>query len=54
MSGTIGENSTRREFLKQAAVGEAVALMSPAAHVLGANDREEARAWQPSGLLKGA
>src|SRR5713226_10100789 len=39
MSRRIAENSTRREFLKQAAVGGAVALMSPAARVLGANDR---------------
>ena len=39
MSRRIAENSTRREFLKQAAVGGAVALMSPASRVLGANDR---------------
>jgi predicted dehydrogenase len=39
MSRNIAENSTRREFLKQAAVGGALAVMSPAARVLGANDR---------------
>jgi len=39
MNRRIAENSTRREFLKQAAVGGAVALMSPASRVLGANDR---------------
>jgi predicted dehydrogenase len=33
------ENSTRREFLKRAAVGGALAVMSPAARVLGANGR---------------
>jgi predicted dehydrogenase len=39
MSRSIRVNSTRREFLKQAAIGGAVALMSPTARVLGANDR---------------
>jgi predicted dehydrogenase len=39
MSRSIRENSTRREFLKQAAVGSAVALMTPTTRVLGANDR---------------
>jgi len=39
MSGSIGENSTRREFLKHAAVGGALAVISPAARVLGANER---------------
>jgi FlaA1/EpsC-like NDP-sugar epimerase len=39
MSRSIRENSARREFLKQAAVGGAVALISPAVRVLGANDR---------------
>ena len=39
MSRNIAENSTRREFLKQAAVGGALALAAPAAHVLDANDR---------------
>jgi predicted dehydrogenase len=39
MTRRIAENSTRREFLKRAAVGGALALMSPTARVLGANDR---------------
>src|ERR1700675_2993588 len=39
MSRSIGENSTRREFLKHAAVGGALAMMSPAARALGANER---------------
>ncbi|HEV3419391.1 MAG TPA: twin-arginine translocation signal domain-containing protein [Candidatus Acidoferrum sp.] len=39
MSRRIAENSTRREFLRQAAVGGAVALMIPTARVLGANER---------------
>src|ERR1700720_2057306 len=39
MSRSNGENSTRREFLKHAAVGGALAMMSPAARALGANER---------------
>jgi hypothetical protein len=38
MNRRIAENSTRREFLRQAAVGGAVALMTPTARVLGANE----------------
>jgi anaerobic selenocysteine-containing dehydrogenase len=44
MIGSIGENSTRREFLKRAAVGGAVALIAPAAHGTFASTKRQTAA----------
>ena len=46
MSGSIGQNSTRREFLKRAALDGALAVMSPAARVLGANEMVTGRSQE--------